>query len=96
MEFSDLIAKIGKGQKAWKDLTWEESKQAMRWMIEGRATPAQVGAFLLAMRLKVESVTELAAFTAAAREYIPPVSVPARSNCAMSSSSRRAVRTRWN
>ncbi len=50
----------------------------MRWLIEGRATPAQVGAFLLAMRLKMESVTELAAFTSAAREYVPPVPVPDR------------------
>ncbi|MGH7164102.1 MAG: anthranilate phosphoribosyltransferase [Nitrospiraceae bacterium] len=78
MDFPELIAKIGKGQKTWKDLTWEEAKQAMRWLIEGRATSAQVGAFLLAMRLKMESVTELAAFTSAAREYVPPVPVPDR------------------
>ena len=43
----DLIAKIGKGAKASKDLTWEEAKQAMRQLIEGQATPVQVGAFLL-------------------------------------------------
>ena len=29
-----FIAKIGKGQKAWKDLTWDEAKQAMRLLIE--------------------------------------------------------------
>ena len=44
-------------------------------MIEGTATPAQVGAFLTAMRFKSESVTELAAFTATARQYVPPVPV---------------------
>ncbi len=71
-----FIAKIGKGKKTGKDLTWGESKQAMRLLIEGEATPAQVGAFLLAMRIKMESVTELAAFTAAAREYVPPLPVP--------------------
>jgi anthranilate phosphoribosyltransferase len=71
-----FIAKIGKGQKASKDLTWEEAKQAMRMLIEGQATPVQVGAFLLAMRMKVESIAELAAFTAAAREYVAPLSVP--------------------
>ncbi len=75
-EFSQCIAKIGKGQKASKDLTWEEAKQAMRMLVEGQATPAQVGAFLLAMRVKMESVTELAAFTSAAREYVPPLPVP--------------------
>lgn len=70
-----FIAKIGKGQKASKDLTWDEAKQAMRALIEGRATPAQVGAFLLAMRVKMESVSELAAFTSAVREYVPPLRV---------------------
>lgn len=75
-EFSQFIAKIGKGQKASKDLTWEEAKQAMRMLVEGQATPAQVGAFLLAMRVKMESITELAAFTSAAREYVPPLPVP--------------------
>jgi anthranilate phosphoribosyltransferase len=72
-----LLAKIARGQKTSKDLTWEEAKQAMRLMIEGAATPAQVGAFLVAMRFKSESVTELAAFTATARQYVPPVPVRA-------------------
>ena len=75
MPIQDLIAKIAKGQKASKDLTWEESKQAMKALIEGAATPAQVGAFLMAMRFKMESVTELAAFTAAARQYVLPLAV---------------------
>ena len=43
-----------------------------------RNAPAQVGAFLLAMRFKMESVTELAAFTSAAREYVAPL--PAQSD----------------
>ncbi|MFM7842298.1 MAG: hypothetical protein ACKO9T_10540, partial [Nitrospira sp.] len=64
------------GQKASKDLTWDEAKQAMRLLIEGQATPAQVGAFLLAMRFKMESVTEMAAFTAAAKAYVAPLPVP--------------------
>ncbi len=76
LSMQELIAKIGAGQKASKDLTWEEAKQAMRLLIEGRATPAQVGAFLLAMRFKMESVTELAAFTSTARTYAPPLPVP--------------------
>jgi len=72
----EFIVKIAKGQKASKDLTWDEAKRAMKSLIEGEATPAQVGAFLVAMRIKMESVTELAAFTAMARSYVPPVPVP--------------------
>ncbi len=45
----------------------------MKALIEGEATPAQVGAFLMAMRFKMESVTELASLTAAARSYVAPL-----------------------
>lgn len=72
----EIIAKIAKGQKASKDLTWDEAKRAMKALIEGEATPAQIGAFLVAMRIKMESVTELASFTAAARSYVAPVPIP--------------------
>ncbi len=75
-----LISKIGKGQKGAKDLTWEESKEAMTALVEGPATPAQIGAFLMAMRIKMESITELAAFTIIARQYVAPVKGPAGGN----------------
>jgi anthranilate phosphoribosyltransferase len=75
MPILNILAKIAKGPKASKDLTWEECKQAMKALIEGEATPAQVGAFLIAMRFKSESVTELAALTSAARQYVPPLMV---------------------
>ena len=76
MPFQEILAKIAKGPKVSKDLTWDESKQAIKALIEGEATPAQVGAFLIALRYKMESVTELAAMTAAVRHYVPPIAVP--------------------
>ncbi|MCA1957151.1 MAG: anthranilate phosphoribosyltransferase [Nitrospira sp.] len=76
MMFQDILAKIAKGPKTSKDLTWDETKQAMRALIEGEATPAQTGAFLIAMRFKSESVAELAGMTAAVRQYVPPLAVP--------------------
>jgi anthranilate phosphoribosyltransferase len=75
MSMQDLIAKIAKGPRAAKDLTWDEAKQAMKSLIEGEATPAQVGAFLVAMRVKTESVTELASMTAVVRSYVAPVPI---------------------
>lgn len=77
---NSLISKIGKGQKGSKDLTWEEAKTAMTALIEGQATAGQVGAFLMAMRIKMESITELAAFTSTARQYVPPVTGLASQN----------------
>jgi anthranilate phosphoribosyltransferase len=76
MSMQEFIAKIAKGPRAAKDLTWDEAKRAMKALIEGEATPAQVGAFLMAMRIKMESVTELASMTAAARSYVAPVPIP--------------------
>ncbi len=75
-----LITKIGKGQRGVKDLSWEEAKQAAQALIEGHATPYQAGAFLMAMRIKLEAVTELASFTAATRRYVAPIDVPADLN----------------
>ena len=71
-----LITKIGKGQRGVRDLTWDESKEAIQLMMEGQATPHQVGAFLMAMRIKLEAVPELAAFTATTRNYVAPLSMP--------------------
>src|SRR5438105_1687871 len=64
-----LIAKVGKGEKGAKDLTYDEAKEAMRLLLEGVATPAQVGSFLVAMRIKSESVKELGV-----RSFFQPVS----------------------
>jgi len=38
-----LITKIGKGQRGVRDLTWDESKEAIQLMMEGKATGHQVG-----------------------------------------------------
>ncbi len=78
MTMQTFIAKVGNGPKTWKDLTWEEAKQAMRALIENQTSPVQTGALLMALRLKSESVTELAAFTAAVREYVAPLPVQRR------------------
>ncbi len=71
-----LISKIGKGVKGAKDLTWDEAKHALQGILEREVTPSQTGAFLMAMRIKTESITELAAFTSIARTFCPPVSYP--------------------
>ncbi len=51
-----------------RDLTGEEMSQAMRLVMTGQATPAQIGAFLMGLRLKGETVTEIAAAARVMRE----------------------------
>ena len=76
LTMDSVIAKIGKGMKGAKDLTWEETKFSLSAIIEGQATDTQVGAFLMAMRIKTESIGELAAFTSSARRYMPLIQFP--------------------
>ena len=50
------------------DLTRDEARAAMETIMSGEATDAQIGGFLVAMRLKGETVEEIASFTRVMRE----------------------------
>ncbi|NLI60478.1 MAG: anthranilate phosphoribosyltransferase [Clostridiales bacterium] len=51
-----------------KNLDFNRAKAVMREMMEGQATPAQMGSFLTALRMKGETVDEITAFAAVMRE----------------------------
>jgi anthranilate phosphoribosyltransferase len=59
-----------------KDLTGEEMRSVMRIIMGGEATPAQIGAFLMGMRIKGETVGEIAAAVSILRETMVPVVAP--------------------
>ena len=50
------------------NLTREEAREVMEIIMNGEATDAQIGGFLIAMRLKGETVEEIASFTRVMRE----------------------------
>ncbi|MFC4599388.1 anthranilate phosphoribosyltransferase [Cohnella hongkongensis] len=62
------LKEVGRGKRGARDLTYEESLQAAEEIMSLRATPAQIGAFLMAERIKMESVEELNAFVDACRQ----------------------------
>jgi len=41
------------------DLTRQEAKEAMKEIMSGQATPAQISAYLVAMRMKGETADEI-------------------------------------
>ncbi|SFM61102.1 anthranilate phosphoribosyltransferase [Ectothiorhodospira mobilis] len=58
-----------------RDLTGPEMTQVMRQIMTGEATPAQMGAFLVGLRMKGETVDEVAAAAAVMRELATKVEV---------------------
>lgn len=60
---------------AHKDLSTEEMTSVMRTIMTGGATPAQIGGFLIGLRMKGESVSEIAAAAAVMRELASGVSI---------------------
>lgn len=60
---------------AHKDLSTEEMTSVMRTIMTGGATPAQIGGFLIGLRMKGESVTEIAAAAAVMRELASGVNI---------------------
>lgn len=51
------------------NLTYEESREVMKEIMQGQATSAQIAAFLTALRMKGETVEEIAAFAEIMKEY---------------------------
>ncbi|MEM9532959.1 MAG: anthranilate phosphoribosyltransferase [Pseudomonadota bacterium] len=56
-----------------ENLTAAQMSEAMNTIMDGAATPAQIGAFLLGLRTKGETVEEIAAAAAVMRERATPV-----------------------
>jgi anthranilate phosphoribosyltransferase len=55
------------------DLTRDEAREAMNTIMSGEATPAQIGGFLVALRLKGETADEIAGCAEAMRAHVLPV-----------------------
>lgn len=58
-----------------KDLSQANMHQVMQTIMQGDATPAQIGGLLIALRLKGESVAEITAAAQVMRELAEPVAV---------------------
>jgi len=69
--FRELLKTIGSGTHTGKNLTRQEAKAAMGMMLLGEATPAQIGAFFIAHRIKRPTGEELAGMLDAYKELGP-------------------------
>src|SRR3569623_40948 len=71
-----FIKEIGRGKKGARSLTREDACQLYAAMLDGRVSDLELGGIMLAMRIKGESVEELAGFLDAAHASFEKLSVP--------------------
>src|SRR5256885_10389613 len=67
-----LLGRLNAGES----LSAEDAASAMRSIMRGEATPAQVAGFLMALRTKGETVEELEGLASTALEFAQPVRAP--------------------
>jgi anthranilate phosphoribosyltransferase len=71
-----FIKEIGRGRKGARSMTREDAKMLYGAMLDGRVSDLEMGAIVLAMRIKGESVDEIAGFLAAAEESFALLPAP--------------------
>lgn len=68
--FAQYIRIIGKGKNGARSLTYEEAYQAFSMILKDEVLDVQLGAFLMLLRVKEESVDELAGFVQATKDQL--------------------------
>ncbi|MEP3247911.1 MAG: glycosyl transferase family protein [Sneathiella sp.] len=74
--FAVYVRALGKGPNMWRDLSFEEAKDAMSMILTKQVDPLQLGAFLLLLRRKGETGEEFAGMVAAARDQFSENKLP--------------------
>ncbi len=72
-----FIKEIGRGQKGARGMNRADAHDLYQAMLDGRVSDLELGGILLAMRIKGESVDELAGFLQAAEASFTPLRAPA-------------------
>lgn len=68
--FAQFIRIIGKGKTGARSLTYDEAYQSFSMILRNQVLDVQLGAFLMLLRVKEESVEELAGFVQATRDQL--------------------------
>ena len=81
MTYPILIKEIGRGARGAKPLTRDQAETLFADMLDGAVPPLELGAIVLSMRIKGESLEELIGFKHAMDARTAQVKVPAGRRC---------------
>lgn len=75
--FAQYVRILGRGKLGSRSLDFNEARDAFGLILDGEALDIQLGAFLMLLRVKSESVEELAGFVTAVRDrlQVPTIAV---------------------
>ncbi|MBM7572329.1 anthranilate phosphoribosyltransferase [Aquibacillus albus] len=77
-----FLKEVGRGKRGSRDLTYDESIRVAEMIFNGTASQAQIGAYLIAERMKMESMEEMIAFVDVCRSHSMIHPVPGSIDCA--------------
>jgi len=81
MRFASFIKDIGRGAKGARSLDRERARTMFGAMLDGEVGELELGAILIALRIKSESLEELLGFADAMGERVAPLQLPPGPRC---------------
>ncbi|MFX7977252.1 hypothetical protein ABTK65_20635, partial [Acinetobacter baumannii] len=73
MDYAALIKEVGRGARGARDLTRAQAENLFGAMLDGVVPDLELGALLIALRVKGESADEVAGFLAAMQARTTPM-----------------------
>lgn len=80
MNYAPLIKEVGRGARGARDLTRAQAEELFGEMLDGAVPDMELGALLIAMRIKGESADEVAGFLAAMQARTASLAAPFPAN----------------
>ena len=76
MDYPALIKELGRGARGARDLSRDQAEALFGAMLDGQVPDLELGAILIALRVKGESADEVAGFLAALQARTQPLAAP--------------------
>ncbi|MDM4766139.1 DNA-binding protein YbiB [Pelomonas sp. SE-A7] len=83
MQFAPLIKEIGRGARGARDMTAAQAQDLFGAILDGQVPDMELGAILLSLRIKGESLDEMLAFERAMQARTARIDVPAGPLCVL-------------